>query len=199
MISSWAYILIGNNGTGKTTFQKEIIQYLCGVEEIQRLQINKVFPIRHPDAPEDFKSLFAMNRSFQEKKKGMVILDTGIIIDHLRLAKNSQNSILIRIVKQKPKETLALSIISVQELYEGQSTQDEDKEQALLATISPLRILPYTYEVAELAGKIARDLKQSIELADAAIAATAITNGCQLLTLNKKDFANIKNLDFETV
>ena len=59
---------MGNDGTGKTTFQKEIIQYLCGLEEIQRLHVNKVFPITHPDAPEDFKSLFAMNRSFQEKK-----------------------------------------------------------------------------------------------------------------------------------
>ena len=67
-------------------------------------------------------------------------------------------------------------------------------EQYLLATISPLKILPYTYEVAQLAGEIARDLEFPIELADAAIAATTILNGGTLLTLNKKDFSGIKEL-----
>lgn len=123
----------------------------------------------------------------------MVVLDTSVIIDHLRQTK--KETALIRLVKQHPKESLALSIISVTELYEGQSTKDSQKEQALLAVISPLRILPYNYEVAELAGKIARDLSHPIELADAAIAATAIVNGSALFTLNKKDFTGIKNLN----
>lgn len=123
----------------------------------------------------------------------MVIVDTDVIIDHLRL-QSDRNSQLIKIAKSNPKETLAISIISVQELYEGRSTQDSDKEQYLLATISPLKILPYTYEIAQLGGELARDLDRPIEIADAAIAATAILNGCTLFTINKKDFANIKNL-----
>ena len=124
----------------------------------------------------------------------MVILDTNIIIDHLRLQKKGRDSELMKIARLKPKEVLALSMISVQELYEGQSTKDENMEQYLLATISPLKILPYTYEVAQLAGEIARDLEFPIELADAAIAATTILNGGTLLTLNKKDFSGIKEL-----
>ncbi|MDO8570753.1 MAG: PIN domain-containing protein [Candidatus Daviesbacteria bacterium] len=124
----------------------------------------------------------------------MVILDTNIIIDHLHLQKKGHDSELMKIARLKPKEVLALSMISVQELYEGQSTKDENMEQYLLATISPLRILPYTYEIAQLAGEIARDLNRSIELADATIAATAILNGGVLLTLNKKDFSGIKDL-----
>lgn len=126
----------------------------------------------------------------------MVILDTNIIIDHLRLEQKQKSSQLMKIAKQKQKEVLALSLISVQELYEGRSTQDSQKEQYLLATISPLKILPYTYEVAQLAGEIARDLNRPIELADAAIAATTILNGSSLLTDNKKDFTGIKNLKF---
>lgn len=126
----------------------------------------------------------------------MVILDTNIIIDHLRLQQANQDSQLMRIAKQKPKEILALSLISVQELYEGRSTKDSQKEQYLLATISPLKILPYTYEVAQLAGELARDLNRPIELADAAIAATTILNSSSLLTLNKKDFTTIKDLQF---
>lgn len=124
----------------------------------------------------------------------MVVIDTNIIIDHLRLQKKQQDSKLIKIAKKMPKEVLALSIISVQELYEGQSTKDSQKEQYLLATISPLKILPYTYEIAQLAGEIARDVKRPIELADATIAATTMLNNASLLTDNKKDFSDIKNL-----
>lgn len=124
----------------------------------------------------------------------MVVLDTNIIIDHLRLQKTEAESKLMQIARQKPKETLAISIISVQELYEGRSTKDEHKEQYLLATISPLKILPYSYDIAKLAGEIARDLERPIELADAAIAATAILNGCSLTTSNTKDFVGIPRL-----
>lgn len=124
----------------------------------------------------------------------MVILDTNIIIDHIR-QHGKKDSALLEIAKKQPKETLALSVISIQELYEGRSTREEEKEKQLLATISPLKILPYNYETAKLAGKLARDLDRPVELADAAIAATAIENGAPLLTLNKKVFRNIKNLE----
>ena len=124
----------------------------------------------------------------------MVVLDTNIIIDHLRLQQTSKDSKLLKIAKEKPKEVLAISLISVEELYEGRSTKDPQKEQYLLATISPLKLLPYTYEVAQLAGELARDLDRQIELADAAIAATTILHGSSLLTLDKEDFKGIKNL-----
>jgi predicted nucleic acid-binding protein len=123
----------------------------------------------------------------------MVILDTSVIIDHLRQTGKKQSS-LMKFAAKSPKESLTLSVISVQELYEGQSTRNEKQEQLLLATISPLKILPYTYQIAKLAGTVARDLKGPIELADAAIAATAISNGAELLTLNKKDFQHIPKL-----
>lgn len=122
----------------------------------------------------------------------MVILDTNVIIDHLRQI--GKKSYLRKLAEKIPKQTVALSMVSVQELYEGQSTKIEQREQTLLATISPLKILPYTYEIAKLAGEIARDLNRPISIADAAIASTAIINGCELATLNKKDFQGIKEL-----
>lgn len=124
----------------------------------------------------------------------MVILDTSIIIDHLRQRKDKETA-LMKIAKKVSKENLAISVITVQELYEGKSTRNESQEQYLLATISPLKILPYTYEEAQLAGTIARDLKEPIEFADAAIAASAIINGASLFTLDKKDFRKIKDLE----
>jgi predicted nucleic acid-binding protein len=100
----------------------------------------------------------------------------------------------MHIVMLYAKETIALSVISIQELYEGKSTKHEEKEQFLLATISPLKILPYTYEVAQFTGEIARDIGHPIELADATIAATAIINDCSLYTLHAKYFINIPKL-----
>lgn len=124
----------------------------------------------------------------------MVILDTNIIIDHLR-SKTNRRSALVELVATHPPHNLGLSLISVQELYEGQSTLDPNRAKDLLATIAPLQLLPYTYEIAKLAGEIARDHYRPIELADAAIAATAIIHQAPLYTLNRKDFVQISNLE----
>ena len=123
----------------------------------------------------------------------MVIVDTSIIIDHLRRPKGTQTE-LIRFIKTKADKDLAISMISIQELFQGQSTKDQWRLQSMFAIISPLRILPYTYEIAQLAGEIIRDTREPIQFADAAIAATAIDNNCKLLTFNKKDFVKIKTL-----
>lgn len=66
MLSKWAYILIGNDQTGKTTFQKALIKELCGYE-ISRLDVNLIHNINHPDSPRKLKTLSTMNRSYQEK------------------------------------------------------------------------------------------------------------------------------------
>ncbi|MCL5010501.1 MAG: PIN domain-containing protein [Patescibacteria group bacterium] len=124
----------------------------------------------------------------------MVVVDTNIIIDHIRLSKRS-DSRFVKIVKANPEETFALSIISIQELYTGQSSREPRKEQDMLNLINALQILPYTYETAQLAGEIARDNKSLASFADSGIAATAIINAASLLTLNKKDFSGIKNLE----
>ncbi len=122
----------------------------------------------------------------------MVVLDTSILIDHLRQSRNKET--VLAKFSASTEETLAISIITIQELYEGKSTKTEERERALLSLISPIKILPYTYQAAKLAGEIARDLDKPIELADAAIAATTITDRAKLLTLNRKDFKGIKNL-----
>jgi len=124
----------------------------------------------------------------------MVIIDTNIIIDHLR-KKNKKDSLLIKMFQQYLKDELAISVITIQELFEGKSTLDPQKEKALLEILSLFQILPYSSEVAELSGKIARD-SGPIEFADAAIAATTIINNSQLLTLNKKDFIKIEGINF---
>jgi predicted nucleic acid-binding protein len=123
----------------------------------------------------------------------MVVLDTNIIIDHLRQS-TPKESLLMAITKKYTKDNLAISTITIQELYEGISAKQEENERFMLATIAPLKVLSYTYETAQLSGEIARDLDKPIEFADAAIAATTIVHGASLYTLNKKDFNVIRDL-----
>lgn len=85
-------------------------------------------------------------------------------------------------------------MITIQELYAGQSSKNPEKEKFFLIIMNYFKVLPYDREIAKLAGEIMRDAKLEIVFADAAIAATAIINGAQLATLNKKDFSGIKDL-----
>jgi hypothetical protein len=67
MIRKQAYILIGDDMTGKTTFQKYLILHLCGVDKFNRLYTNLIHHINHPESPKKLGTLFTINRSIQEK------------------------------------------------------------------------------------------------------------------------------------
>lgn len=124
----------------------------------------------------------------------MVIVDTSIIIDHLRQPNINVDTPLIELSKKLPKFEIGISVLSIQELYTGLSTKDTLKENYLKLTISPMIVVPYTYEIAIFAGKIIRDAKTSITFADAGIAASCIYNHAKLLTLNNRDFIDIQGL-----
>lgn len=67
MFSNWAFILIGDNNTGKTSFQRFLVEALCD-EHYNRLPRNIVKQINHPRAPRKLSTLFTANRSYQEKQ-----------------------------------------------------------------------------------------------------------------------------------
>ncbi len=123
----------------------------------------------------------------------MVVIDTNILIDYIRRS-NSADSYLVKLLKLNPSPKIAISIITIQELYAGQSSKIAGKEQFFLRIVDSLKVLPYDSQVAKFAGEIIRDTKSQIQFADAVIAATAILNKASLFTLNKKDFQGIKNL-----
>lgn len=124
----------------------------------------------------------------------MVIVDTNLIIDHLRQVQTEKDSRLVQLAEEYHHGQLGVSMKSIQELYEGKSVASQRGEQQLLAIISSLKIYSYTLEIAKKAGEIARELSQPIEFADAAIAATCIVNHTDLATLNKKHFLGIPQL-----
>jgi hypothetical protein len=65
-MSYWIYVLIGDNDTGKTSFQKHLLEHLCG-KIYEKLVTNQVYDVIHPRAPKSFKTIFIANRSYQEK------------------------------------------------------------------------------------------------------------------------------------
>jgi len=121
----------------------------------------------------------------------MVIFDTNIIIDHLRAKKHS---ILWELSNEYYLEEIGISIITITELYTGKSTIKNEEEERMLSVVSSLKICDYSYEIAELAGKLRRDIKPDIAFPDSIIAATCIANDAKLATLNKKHFTGIKDL-----
>ena len=75
MFAYWAYVLIGNNDTGKTSFQRNLVFELSGVLK-GRLATNLRSIITHPRMPRGVETLSTMNRSYQEK-----IADYGSVSD----------------------------------------------------------------------------------------------------------------------
>ena len=67
MKKRWAYILIGNDRTGKTTFQKIVLRILTG-KEVEKLNCNNSFDLDISYGLNWYKTIFLMNRSFQEKQ-----------------------------------------------------------------------------------------------------------------------------------
>jgi predicted nucleic acid-binding protein len=128
----------------------------------------------------------------------VVIVDTNVIIDHLRQA-SAEPTLLEHIVTKTELPNIAVSVITIQELFEGQSTKNARKREELVTILKALLILPYTEEVARLAGELARDLTQPIEFPDAALAATAIMFEASLATLNAKHFKSITRLKMMTL
>lgn len=67
MLRKKCYILIGDDRTGKTSFQKYVIWYLCGTDKFTKLNTNLIHQINHPESPRKLNTLFTINRSVQEK------------------------------------------------------------------------------------------------------------------------------------
>lgn len=66
MFSNWIYVLIGRNKTGKTSFQRHLVNYLCD-NKLTNVKGHRVVKLR---APEHHLSLYVANRSYQEVARG---------------------------------------------------------------------------------------------------------------------------------
>ena len=136
-------------------------------------------------APSEKRERRDPREAFPEKYL-MYLIDTNILIDALK-SRRSRTEFLQQLSRSQP---LAFCSIVVAELFAGFATPAEVKraEEDLLAAMV---YLSTSQSAAELAGSLlVRYRKQGITLAlaDAMIAAVAITGGHTLVTDNVKHF-----------
>lgn len=130
-----------------------------------------------------------------EKKDRRICLDTDIIIDYLRGAKEIET--LIEKLLYTFDE-IVITAITVYELFAGveySGGKGRDKVEAVLKVCSI--ILPFDEKASRESSRISSELKkigQQIGVEDEFIAAICKTSGACLLTKNVKHFHRIKGL-----
>lgn len=125
-------------------------------------------------------------------KMGRILIDSSIIIDHLRL-KNKKQTILYRLFQNK--HDLFASILTHTESYAGKSVWEKESVRNHLKNIlAGIQILPLEEIISEKAGQICA--RYNLEIVDAIIAATALSSGFDLATLNIKDFEKVDGIKF---
>lgn len=110
------------------------------------------------------------------------MIDTNVLIDQLRGIKPA-----IIFAKTLPEDT-AISVITVTEIHAGvRSEQQRDRANTLIGSY---QIIVLDAGSAELAGDYMQKFSKShaLDLADAAIAATAKYHNRAFITLNTKHF-----------
>ena len=112
------------------------------------------------------------------------LLDTNILIGCLR--GHPRTTSLWRTLQSEGE--LCISSITYLEVIAGIRPQEESLTYELLMSVTPF---PLDNAVADQAGRLIvrhRSMGLTLELADAAVAATAILYGLTLVTYNTKDF-----------
>ncbi len=113
------------------------------------------------------------------------LLDTDVIIDALH-NKRGRRELLRDLVLRR--HVLGCCSINITELYAGMEPSEEAATRELL---SGLEYYQVRFEAAQTAGRLRRDLARrgrTLSLADATIAAVALTEELILITGNSKDY-----------
>lgn len=116
-----------------------------------------------------------------------LLLDTDIIVDHLRGVEEAKK-VLKRIEKGEVKGFF--STITEAELFAGKSMHRREEQRKVSALLGTMKRVPLSSAIARKAGEIRR--KHDVLLPDAIIAATALTVKAALTTKNSRHYRGIK-------
>ena len=123
------------------------------------------------------------------------LIDTDWTIHYL----NGKQSIADRLIALR-KEGIAISVISLAEVYEGvyYSLDPKNSQEGLSNFLKLVSILPDSDEIAKIFGKERGRLRKKGELIDdfdLMIASTAIHHNLTILTNNRKHFERVEGLE----
>lgn len=130
----------------------------------------------------------------------MYLLDTNVLSE---LIKKRPNPNFIARLRTEKSRDLCTSSICVFELRFGSVLRDDFPifwQRIMNEILSGISILDFTEEEALSAGDILAQLQktgQKIGVEDIFIAATALANGCTLVTANTKHYSRITGLKIE--
>ena len=118
-----------------------------------------------------------------------LLIDTDVLIDYLR----DQPEAVTYLESQSGR--LQISVITIAELYAG--VRDGAERTKLDAFFQAFEIVPLDARVAVQGGLYRRDYGKShgVGLADALIAASAQVQQATLVTLNRKHFPMLTNIE----
>ncbi|OGG03914.1 hypothetical protein A2W14_05595 [Candidatus Gottesmanbacteria bacterium RBG_16_37_8] len=118
-----------------------------------------------------------------------VVADTSILIDFLR-SKLPEKSIFYQL---NMENNLTISLITVAELFSGNSAQTKTGKEKLNYLLGGIEIRIPDMEDAVRAGEIRH--KHQLSITDALVASLALKLNLPLATLDQKAFKRIKNLE----
>lgn len=121
-----------------------------------------------------------------------VVVDTSILIDHLRGSPLWTRHILPKIEAEEA-ELFAPTIV-IFELFSGTSTRSSTTVRMVKELLSDFQIMDLTEDIAKRAGELYRDVDKTLQVPDYIIAASCLSIGGVLVTLNTKHFQQIQGL-----
>ena len=124
------------------------------------------------------------------------LLDTNVVIQVVR----GYPTVVTRRYKQQPTTDLGVATVTVAELWHG-AAKDADpsaRRARWERFLESLAVVPFDRRAAELAGDLKHALRHTpIGGSDLFIAATALANGCGVVTANVREFARVPGLAVE--
>ncbi|MEL7068492.1 MAG: type II toxin-antitoxin system VapC family toxin [Cyanobacteria bacterium J06581_3] len=121
---------------------------------------------------------------------GRILLDSNILIDVMR----GYEPTALRLDELIATDELVTTVVTYLELVEG--CQNKQALSAVEKLLENFQILPVDVDSSNKAAELVKiyNLSHGLLLADAFIAAIALTNSLPLLTRNQKDFRFINGL-----
>lgn len=126
----------------------------------------------------------------------MPVLDTSFVLDVLRGRKPAVA--LLRILQQE-STPLGIAVHTLYELYQGVglSRLPQDEKLRIEGFVSSVLVFPFEPAIARNAGMVQADLQlrgRRMNEGDLFIGCTALHNGTNVVTKDRRDFEQIPNL-----